>query len=85
MLVAYSFDGLECTVLVAYFVFLRDVWNRTQRDAAASRRANNLATHLPNLSTHPPQTWQPISLELSHPSPSNLAIQLPQTQLPISL
>ncbi len=31
---------------VAYFVFLRDVSIRTQRAAVASRRANNLATHL---------------------------------------
>jgi hypothetical protein len=30
---------------VAYFVFLRDVWIRTQRAAVASRRATNLATH----------------------------------------
>ncbi len=31
---------------VAHFVFLRDVWMRTQRAAVASRRATNLATHL---------------------------------------
>jgi hypothetical protein len=31
---------------VANFVFLRDVWIRTQRAAVASRRATNLATHL---------------------------------------
>ncbi len=30
---------------VAHFVFLRDVWIRTQ--IAASRRTANLATHLP--------------------------------------
>ncbi len=32
---------------VANIVFLRDVWIRTQRAAVASRRATNLATHLP--------------------------------------
>ncbi len=32
---------------VAHFVFLRDVWIRIQRAAAASRCATNLATHLP--------------------------------------
>jgi hypothetical protein len=31
---------------VAHFVFLRDVWIRTQRAAVTSRRATNLATHL---------------------------------------
>jgi hypothetical protein len=39
---------------VAHFVFLRDVWIRTQRAAIASRRATNLATHFPNLATHLP-------------------------------
>jgi hypothetical protein len=34
---------------VTHFVFLRDVWSRTQRAAVASRRATNLATHLPKL------------------------------------
>ncbi len=29
------------------FVFLRDVWIRTQNAAIASSRASNLATHLP--------------------------------------
>ncbi len=32
----------------AHFVFLGDVWIRTQRAAEASRCATNLATHLPN-------------------------------------
>jgi hypothetical protein len=45
--------GLECFghsyAYVACFVFLRDGWIRTQRDAAT-----NLATHLPNLATHLP-------------------------------
>jgi hypothetical protein len=31
---------------VAHFVFLRDVWIRTQRAVVASRCATNLATHL---------------------------------------
>jgi hypothetical protein len=40
--------GLEC---VAHFVFLGDVWIRTQRAAVSSRCATNLATHLP-IATH---------------------------------
>jgi hypothetical protein len=32
---------------VAHFVFLRDVWIRSQKAAAASRRATTLSTHLP--------------------------------------
>jgi hypothetical protein len=36
---------------VAHFVFMRDVWIRTQNAAVASRRAYNLATHL--LISHP--------------------------------
>ncbi len=44
----YFFGGLECVshsfVCVAHFVFLRDVWNLTQRAAVASRLATNLAT-----------------------------------------
>jgi hypothetical protein len=47
---------------VNHFVFLRDVWIRTQRAAKASRRATNLATNLHNLATHLPN--------LSDPSPS---------------
>jgi hypothetical protein len=38
----YIFGGLECVghsfAYVAHFVFLRDVWIRTQRVAVASRR-----------------------------------------------
>jgi hypothetical protein len=34
-------------IYVAHFVFLRDVWIGTQRAAVGSRRATNLATHLP--------------------------------------
>ncbi len=41
----YFFGGLE------HFVYLRDVCIRTQRAAVASRRATNLATHLPNIPT----------------------------------
>jgi hypothetical protein len=40
--------------IVANFVFLRDVWIRTQRAAVASGSASNLATHLPYLATHLP-------------------------------
>jgi hypothetical protein len=53
------FGGLECVghsfAYVVHFLFLRDVWIRTQRGAVASRRANNLAIHLPNLATRHPQ------------------------------
>jgi len=46
----FFFGGLECVghscAYVAYFVFLRDVWIRTQRAAVASRCATNLVTHL---------------------------------------
>ncbi len=45
----YIFGGLECAghcfAYVAHFVFLGDVWIRTQRAAAASRCATNLATY----------------------------------------
>ncbi len=37
---------------VAHFLFLRDVWIRTQRAAVASRWAINLAFHLPNFATN---------------------------------
>jgi hypothetical protein len=99
----YFCGGPECVghsfpYVAHFFVFLRDGSIRTQRAAVASRRATNLATHLP--------TWPPIPL-LSHPSPClalisqtletlathlpnlathlpNLAIHLP-TQPPTSL
>ncbi len=49
----FLLGGLECNghsfVYVAHFVFLRDVWIRTQRAAVASRRATNLANHLPKI------------------------------------
>jgi hypothetical protein len=48
----YFFGGLECVghffAYVAHFVFLRNVCIRTQRAAVASKRATNLATHLPD-------------------------------------
>ncbi len=55
----YFFGGLEFAghsfAYVAHFVFLRDVWIRIQRAAVESRRATNLATHLPTLAaTHLP-------------------------------
>jgi hypothetical protein len=57
------FGGLECVghsfASVAHFVFLRDVWIRTQRAAVASKRATNLS---------PISLKPPISL-ISHPSP----------------
>ncbi len=40
---------------VAHFVFLRDVWVKTQRAAMASMRTTHLATQLPNLATHLPE------------------------------
>jgi hypothetical protein len=46
------FGGQECVshsfAYVAYFIFLRDVYIRTQRAAVASRRATNLANNLPD-------------------------------------
>ncbi len=53
--------GVRWPLYVAQFVFLRDVWIRTQRTAVASRCATNLATHFP--------TKPPISL-LSHRLPA---------------
>jgi hypothetical protein len=51
----YFFGGLGCVgysfAYVAHLVFLRNLWIRTQRAAEASRRATNLATHLPNFIT----------------------------------
>jgi hypothetical protein len=47
----YFYSGLQCVghsfAYVTHLVFLRDVWIRTQRATVASRRATNLATHLP--------------------------------------
>ncbi len=46
-----TFGGLECLghsiAYVTHFVLLRDIWIWTQRAALASKRATNLATHLP--------------------------------------
>jgi hypothetical protein len=59
------FGGRECVghsfAYVANFVFLRDVWIRTQRAAVASRLATNLATHLPPLAI----LFPPISNHLA--------------------
>jgi hypothetical protein len=50
IIVCIFFGGLERVghsfAYVAHFVFLRDVWIRTQRADLASRRTTNLATHL---------------------------------------
>ncbi len=47
----YFFCGLEWVghsfAYFAHFVFLRDIWIRTQRAAVASRRATTLPTHVP--------------------------------------
>jgi hypothetical protein len=52
------FGGLGCVhhsfAHVTRFVFLRDVWIRTQRGAVASRCATNIDTHLPDLATYIP-------------------------------
>jgi hypothetical protein len=49
------FGGLECAghsfANVVHFVFLKDVWIRTQTAVVVSRRATNFATHLPGLAT----------------------------------
>ncbi len=72
------FGGLECAghsfASFAHFVFLTDVWIRTQRSAVASRRATNLATHLLNLSTHLPNLATHLP-NLAH-HPPNLATHL---------
>ena len=43
-------SGLKCVgytfAYVVHFIFLSDVWIRTQRAAVANRRATNLANHL---------------------------------------
>jgi hypothetical protein len=59
--VRHSFD------YVAHFVFLRDVWIRTQRAAISIMRATNIASHLPKLATHL-HILPPIS-HLAKPSP----------------
>jgi hypothetical protein len=47
--------GLQCLgnsfAYVAHYSYLRDAWIRTQRAVAASKRATNLAAHLPKNST----------------------------------
>jgi hypothetical protein len=52
------FGGLECVghscAYVAHWIFLKDVWIRSQRSAVAIRCATNLATRLPILATHLP-------------------------------
>jgi hypothetical protein len=58
----HFFGELECVghsfAYVAHFVFLRDVWIRTQRAAVATHLLNlashllNLASHLINLASH---------------------------------
>jgi hypothetical protein len=74
-LFAYFLGGLECVghsgAYVSHFLFLIDVWIRTQRAAVASKRATKLShpspclvTHLPYLATHLPRL-PPVS----HPSP----------------
>ncbi len=49
--VLYFLRAIQCVghsfPYVAHFIFLRYVWIRTLRAAAASRRATNIATHLP--------------------------------------
>ncbi len=65
------FGGLECAVghpfaYVAHFVFLGDVWIRTQRATLASRYATKLATHLPKYPSI--SLLSTISL-FSHPLP----------------
>ncbi len=69
--VGHSFD------YVTHFVFLGDVWIRTQRAAVASRCSTNLATHLPIVLV----THLPLATNLS-----KLATHLPKlaTRLPLS-
>jgi hypothetical protein len=59
----YFFGGLECVghsfAYIAHFLFLGDIWIRTQRATIASRCATNLATH------------RHTNLASGHPSPSD--------------
>ncbi len=60
-------------LLCSHFVFLRDVWIRTERAAVTCRRATNIAILLPT---------QPSVSLLGHPSPylaTHLTIQPPIT------
>ncbi len=54
----YFLGGLECVghsfAYIAYFVFSRDVWIRTQRAAVASMPSTDLDAHFPNLAAHLP-------------------------------
>ncbi len=82
------FAGLEYVghsfAYVAHFVFLRDVWIRTQCAAVASRRATNLATHFPNLASHIPNLASHLpNLDTHLP---DLAAHLPNlaTHLPVT-
>ncbi len=69
----YYFGGLECVGqsfdYVAHFVFLRDVWIRTQTAAVASRRATSLVNHLPNLATHLSNLATHLSNKATHLPP----------------
>jgi hypothetical protein len=54
----YFLGGLESVghsfAFVAYFVFSREVWIRTQSAAVASMPSTDLAAHFPNLAAHLP-------------------------------
>ncbi len=82
----YFLGGLQCVGLsfarVAQFVFLRDVWIRTQIAAVTSRRATNLATHLTGLATHLPDLFTHLPELVTHLP--DLAAHLPDlvTHLP---
>jgi hypothetical protein len=79
----YFLGGLECVghsfAYVAYFVFLRDAWIRTQRAAEGNSRATNLATHLLTVSqpsllaTHLPTKLPGALPRLSPSLPSHLS------------
>jgi hypothetical protein len=69
----YFIGGLQCVghsfAYVAHFVFLIDVWIRTQSAAVASRSATNLAAHLADQRSRPSPYLVTRLPQLSHPSP----------------
>jgi hypothetical protein len=80
----YFLGELECVghsfAFIAHFVFLTDVWIRTQR-AAGHPSPYQFSPHLAKLSHPSPWTWPPISLNLA-PISLNLATYLPKLSHP---
>ncbi len=51
---------------VAHFVYLGNVWIRTQRAALASRCSTNVATHLPNFWNSIPQVFLQYNVKIGY-------------------